>query len=52
MYLICHYSKVCYFYVGKKYYSISITNYNCFARKYFSFKTTILLSKQNFSITD
>ena len=41
---IGRFAKVCYFYVGKKEYSISATNKYCVGRKHFGFKTALLLA--------
>jgi hypothetical protein len=44
----CRFAKVCYFYVGKKEYSISATNKYCVGRKHFGFKTALLLAPKRY----
>jgi hypothetical protein len=44
----CRFAKVCYFYVGKKEYSISATNKHCVGRKHFGFKAALLLAPKRY----
>ena len=45
---IGRFAKVCYFYVGKKEYSISATNKHCVGRKHFGFKAALLLAPKRY----
>jgi hypothetical protein len=46
---IGRFAKVCYFYVGKKEYSISATNKHCVGRKHFGFKAALLLAPKRYA---